>query len=58
MIEQLIAIICLIVFCFTGNLELLKICGIFSIASYVSQLKKGDEINDKKRNLSKNKKNK
>ncbi len=43
MIEQLIAVISLIVFCFTGNLELLKICGIFSIASYVSQLKIGSD---------------
>ena len=42
MIEQLIAVICLVVFCFTGDLEILKICGIFSIAGYVSQLKKGE----------------
>lgn len=38
MIEQIIAIICLILFLFNHDIELLKICGIFSIASYLGSI--------------------
>lgn len=38
MIEGLIAVICFGFFIFTGDIEILKVCGIFSIASYLGQI--------------------
>ena len=38
MIEEIIAIICLITFLFTKDIEILKTCGIFSIASYLGHI--------------------
>lgn len=39
MLEGIIAVICLIVFVGTGNIEILKICGIFSIAGQLYGLR-------------------
>ena len=44
-LERIIAIILFIVFLFTFDLEYLKVCGIFSIASYLEMIR--DEINRK-----------
>lgn len=38
-LERIIAIVSFIIFLFTLDLEILKVCGIFSIASYLEMIR-------------------